>query len=198
MQSITGVILSGGKSLRIGENKAFLRICGKRIIDRIFSIINTVFEETILVTNNISDYLYLGCEVVKDIFPEKGPAVGILTGLFFSRSEYIFVSPNDMPFLNREVIDHICSKKGNYDVIVPFVDDKWHPLFGLYRKNIVHCLHRFILEGHLKIIDLFPRLRVLAITEQELSKFDPSLGFLLNINTREDFRKAQELAKLYC
>ncbi len=198
MQGITATILSGGKSLRIGENKAFLKICGKRIIDRIYSILNTIFEETVVVTNNVEDYLYLGCEVVKDIFPERGPAGGIFTALFFSRFDYIFVCPNDMPFLKREAIEYVCSRKAGYDVVVPFIDNRWHPLFGIYRKALIPHFYKFISEGDLKIIRLFPRLKVLGIGKEEILTFDPSLGFLFNINTREDLLRAEELAKLYC
>ncbi|MCX5820100.1 MAG: molybdenum cofactor guanylyltransferase, partial [Deltaproteobacteria bacterium] len=106
---MTGVILSGGKNRRMGENKAFLRIEGERLIDRTVRLFRTVFQEVIIVTGSPLDYLDQQATIVTDILPEKGALGGIYTGLFYATEEHAFVTACDMPFLNRAFLEYMVS-----------------------------------------------------------------------------------------
>jgi len=81
---MTGVILSGGRNLRMGQNKAFLRIEGERLIDRTVRLFRAVFPEVIIVAASPLDYLDQAATIVTDILPEKGALGGLYTGLFFA------------------------------------------------------------------------------------------------------------------
>src|SRR5512136_2460327 len=118
MSSMTGVILSGGKSTRMGTNKAFLEIGGKRLIDRTMLVFRDMFPEIILVTNSPLDYLDQDCIIASDIFKNKGALGGIYTGLFYASYDHVFVSACDMPFLNRSFIEHLIKCVDKYDIVV--------------------------------------------------------------------------------
>ena len=103
----TGIILAGGKNLRMGQNKAFLEVQGERIIDRIKRIFVDLFDEVMLVTNSPRDYLDLNLRIISDLYRERGSLAGIFTGLFHASFSHAFVAACDMPFLNPALIAHL-------------------------------------------------------------------------------------------
>ena len=113
---MTGVILSGGKNTRMGENKAFLRIGGERLIDRTVRLFRQVFREVIIVTTNPLDYLDQEAVIVTDILPGKGALGGLYTGLFYSTDEYAFLAACDMPFLNTSFMEYMLQQTTGYDI----------------------------------------------------------------------------------
>ena len=116
---MTGVILSGGKNRRMGENKAFLQVNGERLIDRTVRLFRAVFQEVIIVTSSPSDYLDQDAVIVTDILPGKGALGGIYTGLFYAAEEHAFIAACDMPFLNRSFLEYMVRQTAGYDIIVP-------------------------------------------------------------------------------
>ena len=104
---MTGIILAGGKSSRMGTNKAFLTVGGERLIDRTVRIFKDIFHEVILVTNTPFDYLDQDCTIATDIIKGKGALGGIYTGLFFASHDHSFVSACDMPFLDKSFIKYM-------------------------------------------------------------------------------------------
>src|SRR3989338_8769208 len=107
---MTGVILAGGKNSRIGLNKAFLEIGGKRIIERTVEIYKKIFDNILIITNTPEDYQYLTESVIlseaknlklkiyTDLIPHRGSLGGIYTGLYYSKSDYVFLLPVICPF----------------------------------------------------------------------------------------------------
>jgi len=190
--SITGVILSGGKSIRMGENKAFLEIRGKRIIEHTVDVLQGMCNQVILVTNELLEYSYLDLEVAADLIPKSGSLVGIYTGLCYSSSAYSFITACDMPFLNRKVIEYMLTIRNNYDVVIPHLQDGYHPLHALYSKRCIKFIKEQIREDNLKITDFFNRVRVREVSSDEIISLDPDLKSFLNINTPEDLKKATE------
>lgn len=192
-QAITGVILSGGKNIRIGKNKAFLEIQGQRIIDQTAKLFQEIFSQVILVTNEPLEYSYLDLEIVIDLIPKSGSLIGIYTGLFYSSYPHSFVTACDMPFLDRKVIEHMISISKNYDVVIPHLNDGYHPLHTLYSKRCMKFIEELIRKDNLKIIDFFNRVKVREVTPDEISSLDPTMKAFLNINTPQDLEKAKGL-----
>ena len=100
INNVTGIILAGGKSTRMGVNKAFLKIGGCTIIEEIFSKFKNIFSRVIIIANEIERFNFLGAQITPDIIPSKGPLGGIYTGLIKSSSFHNFVTACD-------VINHI-------------------------------------------------------------------------------------------
>jgi molybdopterin-guanine dinucleotide biosynthesis protein A len=189
---MTGVILSGGKSLRMGIDKAFLKIGGTPIIERTVRLLQGLFEETIVITNQREHYQYLGVNVFNDLIPNLGALGGLYTGISRSSFRYSFVVACDMPFVNRAVIEHLTERTGDYDVIVPKTEDGLQPLHALYSKGCLSAIVEILKEKKNRIIDFFPLVRVNVVEEKGFHSLDPERLSFINLNTHEDlliFRK---------
>ncbi|KPJ60996.1 MAG: hypothetical protein AMJ42_01275 [Deltaproteobacteria bacterium DG_8] len=193
MKAITGVILAGGKNIRIGENKAFLEVQGQRIIDRTAKLFKGIFSQVILVTKTPLEYSYLDLEIIVDLIPKSGSLIGIYTGLFYSSYAHSFVTACDMPFLNRKLIEYMITISRHYDVVIPHLPDGYHPLHALYSKRCMKFIEELIREDNLKIIDFFNKVKVREVTSDEMNSLDPTMNAFLNINTLEDLEKVKGL-----
>ncbi|MGB9699860.1 MAG: molybdenum cofactor guanylyltransferase [Thermodesulfobacteriota bacterium] len=192
---MTGIILAGGKNLRMGENKAFLEINGQRIIDRTRRLFQELFAEVILVTNSPFDYLDLRLRMVVDLIPGKGALGGIFTGLFYASFSHAFVAACDMPFLNKEMISYLISLASKYDIVIPKTEDGFQPLHAIYSQKCLPHMENLLRQGNLKIIDFFHLVRTREVLTSELATFDPLLKSFFNVNTPEDLARAKELAQ---
>ncbi|MBP1717200.1 MAG: molybdopterin-guanine dinucleotide biosynthesis protein [Deltaproteobacteria bacterium] len=188
---ITGIILAGGKNLRMGKNKAFLEINGRRIIDRTKDLFLELFDEVLVVTNSPLEYVDLNLRLVADLIPEKGSLGGIYTGLFHSSHARAFVAACDMPFLNRSLIQHLIQRAPNFDIVIPKTDDGFQPLHAVYSQNCLPFMEELLRQNNLKIIDFFRRVEVCEVPMEEILPLDPDLRAFLNINTPEDFREIE-------
>jgi len=192
---ITGIILAGGKNLRMGKNKAFLEIKGQRIIDRTKQLFVDLFDEVFLVANSPLDYLDLNLRVVSDLFPGGGALGGIYSGLFHASHSHAFVAACDMPFLNKALISHLSTLSPGYDIVIPKMEDGWQPLHAVYSQKCLPFMEDLLQKKNLKIIDFFPKVKKREVTTEEILPFDPQLVSFLNINTPEDLARAEDLLK---
>jgi molybdopterin-guanine dinucleotide biosynthesis protein A len=186
---ISGIILAGGKSQRMGEDKAFIQIGEKPIIETIIDLFQKVFKETLIITNRKDSYLYLKVGVYEDIFPEQGALGGLYTGLFRSHTFNSFVAACDMPFLNEGVINFVCQQADGYDVVVPRTEDGFQPLHALYSKRCLGPIEALLREEKTRIVDLYPRVRVRVVDFREFLSVDPEMQSFVNINTPEELNR---------
>ena len=186
---MTGVVLAGGESSRMGRNKAFIEIHGERIINRIVSLFNKMFDDVLLVTNSPLEYLELNVRVVTDLIPGKGSLGGIYTGLFFSPSPKAFFVGCDMPFLNKKVISYFMDLAETADIVVQRSDQHWEPLHAIYSRKFIKPIERLMAQGDLKIIKAYKWMKVREIKKEELEPIDPGLRSLVNINIPEELKK---------
>lgn len=184
---VTGVILAGGKSSRMGRNKAFLEVGGNRIINKTVSLFKSIFEEILLVTNTPEEYSDLDLRIVTDIYPGKGSLGGIYTGLFYSGCDYSFVASCDMPFLRKDLIEFLLSLKDGYDVIVPRLKDGYEPLHAVYSRKCLKPMGNMIKKNDLRIIGFYPEVKVRDVTEDELAAFISEPSPFINVNTPEEY-----------
>jgi molybdopterin-guanine dinucleotide biosynthesis protein A len=186
---ISGIILAGGKSQRMGEDKAFIKISEKPIIERITELFQKVFKETLIVTLRKDSYLYLNVGVYEDVFPERGALGGLYTGLFRSNFFNAFAVACDMPFLNKDVINYLCQQADGYDVVVPRTEDGLQPLHALYSKKCLGPIETVLTEEKTRIVDLYPLVRVRMVESREFVSLDPEIQSFVNINTPEELNR---------
>ncbi len=188
---MAGIILSGGKNLRMGQNKAFIKVEGVPIIQRIFGLFQTLFREIIIVTNEDERerYLAFDAKICTDLLPGAGAVGGLYTGLFHSSFFHSFVAACDMPYLKRSVIDYLIQRKEGYDVILPRTEDGLEPLHAVYSKNCVSPIRRLLEERKSRIIDVFSFVRVNVVESSELLSLDPHMESFINLNTPGDLTR---------
>jgi molybdopterin-guanine dinucleotide biosynthesis protein A len=191
---MTGMILAGGKNLRMGQNKAFLKIQGERIIDRIKRIFVDLFDEVLLVTNSPRDYLDLNLRTVTDLYREQGALGGVFTGLFHASFPHAFVVACDMPFLQPALISYLAGMSPGYDIVIPRTEDGLQPLHAVYSRKCLPFMEDLLCRGRLKILDFFPRVKKKEVPAEEIIPFDPQMVSFFNLNTPEDLSRIQEFS----
>ncbi|MGR3319100.1 MAG: molybdenum cofactor guanylyltransferase [Candidatus Anammoxibacter sp.] len=190
---MTAIILVGGKSRRMGTNKAFLDFKGETFLKRQIDLLNDIFDEIIISANSLSEYKELNLNVIKDIYPEKGPLGGIYTGLINSSSFYTFVLACDMPFVESKLIKQLEAytkiKPEKYDVIVPQNGKQLEPLHAFYSKNCIEPIRNQIEDNDLRIINFFSKVKVKKIAISNVAGLSTPRNSLSNINTLEEYKK---------
>lgn len=184
--NLTGVILSGGKSTRMGGNKAFIEIEGTPIIQRIQTLFERLFDEIIIVTDQKELFSNLNAKIYLDLIPNRGVLGGLYTGLFFSSFPFSFCVACDMPFLKESVIKYLIKNIEDSDVIVPKTKDGLQPLHAIYSKNCLEPIKKIIELGKYKIVDFYPMVKVKIIDENEFFSLDPMRESFINVNTPEE------------
>jgi molybdopterin-guanine dinucleotide biosynthesis protein A len=192
---MTGIILAGGKSRRMGENKAFIDASGVPLFERVYSVFKELFRDIIIVTNDVRPFERYGAHLQQDILQDKGPLGGLYTGIIHSTTYHAFCIACDMPFLNPAVIKYMVKERNAYDVIVPKTRDGLHPLHAIYSKKCLTPMRRLLDRGDLKIVNFFPHVEVRYVGETEIRKFDPHMRSLMNVNTAEEMKQVREILK---
>jgi FdhD protein len=184
---ITGVILAGGESRRMGSDKSLLPLHGARFIDHAYRRLTELFAEVLIVTNSPDLYLDLPCRKVADLYPAQGSLAGIHSGLRQAASERIFVVACDMPFLVPATIAHLCRLAGDWDVVMPRGEQGPEPLHALYHKNCLPAMEKLLAAGGRKIVSFFHEVAVREVNGAELAAIDPEGISFRNINTAQEY-----------
>jgi len=192
--NITGLVLGGGQSRRMGRDKRYLEWEGESFVDRICKIMKSLFGEVLLV-NAQDDYdcSHLPVRIVTDKIPGKGSLGGLYTGLMESKNYLNFAVACDMPFLNQGSIVCCCSQPPS-DVVIVKLSSGLQPLHGRYSKDCLPVIEKMISNNELKIQHLINHssLSVQILEEKLFDHFDPQRLSFMNINTPADFEFARK------
>lgn len=175
----------------MGRNKAILEIGGKRLIDRLVEGLQGIFPEVIIVANTLDLYDYLSVRVVPDLIRDKGALGGIYTAAAIASNPWVFVMACDMPFFNPGLIRYLATLTDDWDAVVPYTDE-WEPLYALYAKTCLPQMERQIHSDDLRIARFFPHVRVRRVGMEELVPYNPQGLSLFNMNTPEEFARAED------
>lgn len=186
---MSAVILAGGRSLRMEEDKSLLMVCGLRLIEKIARDLEPHFREIIISANRetMDRYSFLPFRVVADKETGQGPLRGILTGLQASLHPVNFVMACDIPEINIPFLQKMMmfSFNDRYDIVVPVTaEGKYEPLFAFYHKRLIPSIETLLEKGVRKVIELFPLRRVKYIPMDGGSR-----DWYYNLNTIDDYRK---------
>jgi len=186
----TAVILTGGKSSRMGQPKALLPFDDEPLIAHIIRRLGRIFAETVVVAAPDQELPPLPAALVHDQVAYQGPVSGIYHGLKAATKEVCFVTSCDAPFLNLTLISHLLSQITDWDVVVPFWQERFQPLHAVYRRSVAPLLHEQLERSELRPISLYPKVRTREISEDEVRRFDPEGLSFLNMNTPQDYQAA--------
>ena len=193
MPDISVVVLAGGKSRRLGIDKALLRIDGEWLLERILSKLAVLTDDLLVVANEGEKLAALNVPVVPDARPGGGSLIGILSGLQAMRYPRGLFVGCDMPFLSLELLRYMIVMSTGFDVLIPRVGDEVEPLHAVYSKACLLPIGRSLDRGALRVIHFFGDVRVRYLEQQEIEAFDPQHLSFLNINTPDDLEVATRL-----
>ena len=192
---VTGVLLAGGNSRRMGEDKRYLVVGEQTLLERGLAVLRSIFQEVLVVIAQDSLPLNVDARVVRDLVPDCGSLGGLYTGLTQATTPYIFVVACDMPFLDPAVITQFTSRRASADIVMAKLAARLHPMHALYGKGCLPVLEQMIRARQLKIQEMLshPSLRVQYVTEADLLTIDPSRRSFHNVNTPADLEVARSL-----
>ncbi|MEE8121593.1 MAG: molybdenum cofactor guanylyltransferase [Anaerolineales bacterium] len=193
---ITIAIQAGGKSSRMGEDKALMRLAGTPLIERVLARVDGLADEILITTNRPEALTHLNLRMAGDEVPGAGALHGLKTALSAAQGEVVLVLSCDTPFVSRELLEHLLHRAREADVIVPKHGNKYEPLQAVY--NSARCLpavEAALESGERRMVSYFPKVHVLPIEEPVLSELDPSGLSFFNVNTAEDLERAEQLLK---
>jgi len=194
---MTSIILAGGKSSRLGRNKALQVIEGKSLIQWVIDRLAILSTEIIIATAHgkaIPCSSAVEIKTVADIYHGKGPLVGIYSGLIASSSSRAIVVGCDTPFLSVGLLEYMTQLCSTFDVVVPRIGKKVEPLCAVYSKNCLVPMQGLLEQNELRISALFSMIRVRYIEEAEINRFDPEHLSFFNINSQDNLEKARKRA----
>jgi len=192
---VTGIVLAGGKSSRMGFNKAFIQFGGKRLIEITADRLAGLFPEVLIIANNLDLYSYLGVRVIPDLIPDSGSLGGIYTGLSAAAHPEAFFAACDMPFLSADLITLLVREAEGWDVVVPRVAGELQPMHAIYAKSCLPFIKEAIDIGKFKIAGFFPKVKVKIIEEPAVRAVDPDLLGLMNVNTPLELERAEAIRR---
>ncbi len=178
--SKTGIILAGGKSSRMNQDKGLMLLDGKPMTQYVIDVLENVVDEIAIISNN-PDYEQFGYPVYSDLIKDKGPLSGIYTGLFYSKSETNIVLSCDVPYVNSELVSFLISNHDIHQITIPLKDKRTHQLIGVFSKSCEAIFHLSIEKERLKLIDAFKNLNLNIV---DANHFDKDLFH--NLNSPDD------------
>lgn len=213
-ENVEAFLLAGGKSSRMGRDKALLELSGAPMIQRTADLLAALVTKTTLVistsqsanlrdTNATNNYSNFGLPLLVDSWPSVGPLGGIVTALANARSKWCLILACDMPFLTKEWLTFLLSQSDQaeteapkqIDGIVPETNRGLEPLCALYRASCAPILAAALDRGVRKVTDALANLSTHRITENEWRQFSPDGNLFGNLNTWQDYLDAQQRLK---
>lgn len=192
--SLSAVILSGGKSSRMGQPKALLPFDDKPLIAHLVQRLSKRFSDIVVVAAPDQTLPALPVTLVHDTVAYQGPVGGLYYGLRAIRGAAAFVTSCDVPFLQLPFIDYLVSQLDHngrdYDVVVPVWQDRLQPLHAVYRRRVVPHLQEQLATQRLRPVYLYDTVPTRKVSPTEIKRFDPEGLSFLNMNTQADYQAA--------
>ena len=192
--ALSGIVLAGGQSRRMGRNKALLELEGQTLIARVLERLSPLCDELIISANDVELYADLPVQVVPDLIAGRGALSGIHAGLATMRHDKAVVVACDMPFLSLSLLRYMVVMSSGYDVVSPRVDGFFEPLHAVYSARCVEPIAQLIAKGPRRVVDLYRQIRLREVTKADVQLFDAALSFV-NVNTHKEWAEVQRLTK---
>ncbi len=194
MPACAAYILAGGHGRRLGGRvKPLLEVDGQTILARQVAALAELGLQPSLVAPDHRPFAHLNLTVIADDI-DAGALGGLYTALRHAATAHVVVLAGDMPFLSAGFLAHLIAVVADHDAAVPATGGRWHPLCAVYSRRVVTPLRRAIDTGQWRVTDALRPLDVRLVIETEIATFDPDGRLLLNVNTPDDYRRADPRA----
>lgn len=188
-KNFSSIILAGGESSRIGENKALLSVMEEPLIKIVKERLEEISNKIYIVTLNPEDYSFLeNVEFVKDVYPEKKSILeAMYSGLKASTEEYNFICSCDLPYLNTNLVNYLYSLTTNFDAVVPIFNNDTKTLHAFYSKKCLEPMEKVLEKGNKKVSRIFRDLNIKYVPENALIEEDDKLLSFFSVKTYLDY-----------
>jgi molybdopterin-guanine dinucleotide biosynthesis protein A len=192
VESVTGFVLAGGKSSRMGKDKAFLQLGGRTLLAHALAQSQAATENAWIV-GSAKKFAPFG-PVVEDRYPERGPLAGIQAALAATLTELNLITAVDMPFLEPDFLRYLVTRARASPavVVVPMAAGRVQPLCAIYRKSFAAVAERSLLAEKNKVGSLFSEVQTLVIEQEELERNGFAGEMFRNLNTSQDWQQAKQ------
>ncbi|OZU90162.1 molybdenum cofactor guanylyltransferase [Virgibacillus indicus] len=188
-----GVILSGGKSSRMGTTKSLLKLGERTVIEHIIEEVQSCTDEVCIVSNQPSLYRFLNKNIYTDRYKDKGPLAGFEAAMYHNDADVFVFAACDMPFINGEVYKYLLKQLNEYDAVVPVYNDQLHPLSGVYKRDVLPNIQEQLDKDLLKVKGFFEHIKVHYIKDfGDISEKILEMHFF-NMNTPSHYEQAKFL-----
>lgn len=204
MDRLSLLILAGGASSRMGQDKVWLVMAGEPLIERIARRVATLASEVIISTNRPEAFaellprLPIAARTVTDRFPGSGPLAGLHAGLAVASHDLVLALATDMPFVNPALVRFLAEQAAAYDAVVPLMpvqdadQPQPEPLHALYRRACLPAIEASLAAGRRRMVSFLSQVNVRYVVPEEMRPYDPAFRSFANVNTPDEWAAAQE------
>lgn len=190
IEDCTALILAGGDSRRMGQDKASLLLDGKSLLDRVTATMQQVFPRVVVSVRQLRAGVDL--PQVCDEYEASGPLAGLIAGLAQADTPWVFAVACDMPFVSAKVVGYLAGERGRFQAVVPVVGGYEQPLAAFYAKSALETMRASLAGGDRSLRGALEKMEVKYVSEAELRAADPQLRSFFDLDTPQDFQAAQE------
>jgi molybdenum cofactor guanylyltransferase len=193
--AISAILLAGGKSSRLGTDKAKVKLDGtSMMIQNIAEKLSAISDDVVVSTNGRRyDGITVPVKWAVDVTPGAGSLMGLYSGLLAVKYDYAIAVACDMPFINIGLLKYMIDMPRDYDALLPMVGEKSEQLHSIYSKKCLPVIEKNLQAGHLKITGLLADISVKYVPEDIINRYDPEHHSFFNVNTQEQLTEAQNI-----
>jgi molybdopterin-guanine dinucleotide biosynthesis protein A len=190
---VSVAIQAGGRSERIGRDKALVPLAGRPLIVHVLERAAPLGDEVLVTTNSPDAYAFLGVRLAADERPGAGALAGLQTALRAARHEVVLVLACDLPFVCVPLLEYMIGLSAQADAVVPRWRGELEPLHAVYRRTCLPAVDLALAEGRRRMISFLPAVRSTILEEPQVAAFDPLGLTFFNINTPGDLQTAERM-----
>jgi molybdopterin-guanine dinucleotide biosynthesis protein A len=187
--SVTGIVLCGGRSTRMGEDKGALPFGHETMLDRVVRIVRAITDDVIVVART-DQQVPADVSTVHDPVDDLGPLAGIAAGLAASKTDLNVVVACDMPLIKPQVLQRLIDAIGNCDACVAVADGHASALCGVYRSRVAPDAQALLDSGERRVMRLLDRVQTKRVDAARLRDIDPELDTFVSCDTAEKYQWA--------
>ncbi len=189
--ALTVAVLAGGRSRRMGRDKALLPMGESTLLQRVMDAAAPVSDQHLLITNSPASHALFAWPQAADLYPDKGPLGGLYTALSHTKTDHLLLLACDLPYLNTPFLRFLCEQIDDNQAIVPDSADGQQPLCAIYNRSVLTAVTHALQQNQLGMRRLLSQLSIRTISPDQWHPFDSDNRLFTNLNTPEDYRSSQ-------
>jgi molybdopterin-guanine dinucleotide biosynthesis protein A len=191
--AVSAVVLAGGRSTRLKQDKALLKLDGEWVLESILHKLALLSDDLLVVGGDREELRPLGVPIVPDGRPGAGPLGGIHSGLQNIRYERGLFVACDMPLLSLPLLRYMIQLSPGFDVVIPRIGDYVEPLHAIYSKSCLLPIEDRLDCGERRVACFHPAVRMRYVEEPEINALDPEQLSFFNINNLQDLETGRQI-----